>query len=208
MTPDQWRQVERLLAAAQQLSSADRAVFLDRSCPDPKVRREVESLLIHRAPEGEGLRPAVASKRLSLELFCSLRITYGDQPVTSVNTNRLQSLLGYLAIEGERAQSREQLAFLLWPESAESQSRTNLRQLLHNLRRALPAECCLLAADNHTVQLRRDPACPKCHVTCHRDLYATRSSPVPRFLGFTTISTSCPSATRKRMRRSTEYPRN
>ena len=47
-----------------------------------------------------------------------------------------------------------------------------------------------------------------CHVTCHRGLYATRSSPVPRFLGFTTISTSCPSATRKRMRRSTEYPRN
>ena len=34
--------------------------------------------------------------------------------------------------------------------------------------------------------------------------YATRSSAAPRFLGFTTISTSCPSATRKRMRRSTE----
>src|ERR1035437_5218827 len=35
-----------------------------------------------------------------------------------------------------------------------------------------------------------------------------RGSAEPRFLGFTTISTSWPSATRKRMRRSTEYPRN
>ena len=41
-------------------------------------------------------------------------------------------------------------------------------------------------------------ACPK------SALYATRSSAAPRFLGFTTISTSCPSATRKRIRRSTE----
>src|ERR1017187_6702879 len=42
----------------------------------------------------------------------------------------------------------------------------------------------------------------------HCGIYATRSSAEPRFLGFTTISTSWPSATRKRMRRSTEYPRN
>ena len=47
------------------------------------------------------------------------------------------------------------------------------------------------------------------HITpSRRGRYATRSSAVPRLLGFTTISTSCPSATRKRMRRSTEYPRN
>ena len=31
--------------------------------------------------------------------------------------------------------------------------------MIHNLRRALPAGCCFLAADNHTVQWRRDPAC-------------------------------------------------
>ena len=103
--------------------------------------------------------PPPAPKLLSIELFGNLRITYGDQPITSVNTNRLQSLLGFLALECDAPQSREQLAFLLWPESGESQARTNLRQLLHNLRRALPAECSLLAADNHTVQWRRDPAC-------------------------------------------------
>src|ERR1700737_337303 len=101
--------------------------------------------------------PRMASMRI--ELFNNLLITCAQQPVLTVNTNRLQSLLAYLLLNSESAQSREQLAFLLWPESGESQARTNLRQLLHNLRRALPPECSLLVADNHTVQWRRDPAC-------------------------------------------------
>jgi DNA-binding SARP family transcriptional activator/predicted ATPase len=94
-----------------------------------------------------------------IELFGRFRITCGDTAVTSVNTNRLQSLLAFLVLHSDAAQSREHLAFLLWPNSAEAQSRTNLRQLLHHLRRALPAECYLLTSDNHCVQWRQDPAC-------------------------------------------------
>jgi DNA-binding SARP family transcriptional activator/predicted ATPase len=78
--------------------------------------------------------------------------------VSGINTNRLQSLLAYLVLH-DSPQSREQLAFRLWPESSDAQARTNLRQLLHNLRRALPAECESLVADNHTVQWRRDSGC-------------------------------------------------
>ena len=96
---------------------------------------------------------------MRIELFNNLLITCAQEPVLTVNTNRLQSLLAYLLLNSESAQSREQLAYLLWPESSESQARTNLRQLLHHLRRALPAECCHLEADNHSVQWRRDPAC-------------------------------------------------
>jgi DNA-binding SARP family transcriptional activator/predicted ATPase len=96
---------------------------------------------------------------MRIELFNNLLITCAQQPVLSVNTNRLQSLLAWLVLNSEAAQPREQVAFLLWPESIESQARTNLRQLLHHLRRALPAECCYLEADNHSVQWRRDPAC-------------------------------------------------
>ena len=96
---------------------------------------------------------------MRIELFNNLLITCAQQPVLSVNTNRLQSLLAWLVLNSESPQPREQLAFLLWPESIESQARTNLRQLLHHLRRALPAECCYLEADNHSVQWRRDPAC-------------------------------------------------
>jgi DNA-binding SARP family transcriptional activator len=96
---------------------------------------------------------------IRIELLGKLRFTFGQRLVTSVNTNRLQSLLAFLVLHGDAAQSREQLAFLLWPESTESQARTNLRQLLHHLRRALPVECSLLAADNQTVSWRLDDAC-------------------------------------------------
>ncbi len=102
-------------------------------------------------------RPKWRGEAIRIELFGNLRVTCGDQAITTVNTNRLHSLLAYLALHGEA--SREQLAFLLWPDSAESQARTNLRQLLHHLRRALPADCCPLASDNHTVQWQRGPAC-------------------------------------------------
>ncbi|MCU1260978.1 MAG: repeat:Bacterial transcriptional activator domain:Tetratricopeptide 4, partial [Bryobacterales bacterium] len=96
---------------------------------------------------------------MRIELFGNLQIACGPNAVTAVNTNRLQSLLAYLILNGGAPQSREHLAFLLWPESNEQQARTNLRQLIHHLRRALPAEYCLLAADNHTVQWPRDPGC-------------------------------------------------
>jgi DNA-binding SARP family transcriptional activator/predicted ATPase len=94
-----------------------------------------------------------------IELLGQLRFTFGQQPVTSINTNRMRSLLAYLVLHGEAAQSREHLASLLWPESGDAQARTNLRQLLHNLRRALPVECSLLVSDNQTVRWLADSSC-------------------------------------------------
>jgi DNA-binding SARP family transcriptional activator/predicted ATPase len=92
-------------------------------------------------------------------LFGNLRISFAGRPVTAVNTNRLQSLFAYLILHSDAPQPRERLAFTLWPASTESQARTNLRQLLHNLKRALPAECDLLAIDHFAVQWRQDPSC-------------------------------------------------
>ena len=89
-----------------------------------------------------------------IHLFGSLRVFREADAVSGINTNRLQSLLAYLVLH-DAPQSREHLAFLLWPESSESQARTNLRQLLHYLRRALTAECEHLWSDNHSVEWRR-----------------------------------------------------
>ncbi len=97
---------------------------------------------------------------IRIELLGKLRLTFGQHVLTSVNTHRLQSLLAFLVLHADAAQSREHLAFLLWPESSESQARTNLRQLLHHLRRALPLECSLLATGNHTVQWQPDGPAP------------------------------------------------
>jgi DNA-binding SARP family transcriptional activator/predicted ATPase len=96
---------------------------------------------------------------IRIELLGRLRFIYGQHLLTSIGTNRLQSLLAFLVLHGDAAQSREYLAFLLWPESSESQARTNLRQLLHHLRRALPVECSLLVTDSQTVMWRRDGSC-------------------------------------------------
>jgi DNA-binding SARP family transcriptional activator len=96
---------------------------------------------------------------IRIELLGTMRFTFGQDLVTSVNTNRMRSLLAFLVLHSESMQSREQLASLLWPESTDAQARTNLRQLLHNLRRALPMECCLLVSDNHTVRWLSDRSC-------------------------------------------------
>ncbi len=94
-----------------------------------------------------------------IELLGNLRVTIGQKLLTSITTSRLQSLLAFLVLHAGTGRSREELAFLLWPESSGSQARTNLRQLLHQLRRALPGECRLLAIDTRTVWFRIDSAC-------------------------------------------------
>jgi DNA-binding SARP family transcriptional activator/predicted ATPase len=97
---------------------------------------------------------------MRISLFGNLRIDVAGQPVTSINTNRLQSLIAYLILHGDRPQRREKLAFTLWPASRDSQARTNLRQLLHSLKRALPADCNSLVVDYFAVHWRQDdPSC-------------------------------------------------
>src|SRR3954462_14534787 len=96
---------------------------------------------------------------MRINLFGNLRISFAGSPVTAINSNRLQSLIAYLILYCDAPQPRERLAFLLWPASSESQARTNLRQLLHHLKRALPAECNLLETTHVTVRWRQDRTC-------------------------------------------------
>ncbi|MFN8453584.1 MAG: hypothetical protein U0401_02755, partial [Anaerolineae bacterium] len=48
-----------------------------------------------------------------------------------------QSLLAYLALHAGTAQRREKLAGLLWPETTESNARSNLRHALWRIRKTL-----------------------------------------------------------------------
>jgi len=96
---------------------------------------------------------------MRISLFGNLRISFAGRPVTAVNTNRLHSLIAYLILHGDTPQPRERLAYLLWPASSESQARTNLRQLLHHLKRTLPADCNWLVTDHFAVRWRQDPSC-------------------------------------------------
>ena len=96
---------------------------------------------------------------MRIHLFGNLRISNEGQPLAAINTNRLQSLFAYLILHIDTPQPRERLAFVLWPGSSEPQARTNLRQLIHHLKRALPEDCSLFVADHFVVQWRQDASC-------------------------------------------------
>src|SRR3954452_16129957 len=93
---------------------------------------------------------------LRIELLGSCQISVGTQPITNLNTSRLQALLSYLLLRSGIAQSRQQLAFLFWPDSSDEQARTNLRTLLHRLRTALPQADKFLTVDQQTVEWQAD----------------------------------------------------
>jgi len=86
---------------------------------------------------------------LHLRLLGDFSLIYDDRQVTSLNTMRMQSLLAYLVLHRDVPQQRQHLAFLFWPETTEAQARNNLRQLLHQLRQALPAMEQFLSSDTH-----------------------------------------------------------
>jgi DNA-binding SARP family transcriptional activator len=83
-------------------------------------------------------------------------LTYGGLNVSAVNTPRLQALLAYLILHRHAPQARRHLAFLFWPDSTETQARTNLRHLLHELLHALPDAERFLWTDTQTAQWRPD----------------------------------------------------
>jgi serine/threonine protein kinase len=48
MTPEAWKEVERLYLGSIELEPGERPRFLADACADDEIRREVESLLAHR----------------------------------------------------------------------------------------------------------------------------------------------------------------
>jgi DNA-binding SARP family transcriptional activator len=71
-----------------------------------------------------------------------------------VESGRVESLLAYLLLHRHAPQSRQHLAFLLWPDTSDAQARTNLRHVLHTLRRTLPDADTFLDATARTLQWR------------------------------------------------------
>jgi DNA-binding SARP family transcriptional activator/predicted ATPase len=83
-------------------------------------------------------------------------MTVDGRPVDGPATARLQSLLAYLLLHADAPQSRVQLSSTFWPDASESNARNNLRQLLHQLRQALPDPDRYLRADANSVQWTPD----------------------------------------------------
>ncbi len=95
---------------------------------------------------------------LHIQLLGDFLLVSGDSPVTELSVPRLQSLLAYLVLHRNAPQARSHLAFLLWPDSTETQAHVNLRKALHHLRQALPYADQFLHADRQSLQWRASSA--------------------------------------------------
>lgn len=92
---------------------------------------------------------------LCIRLLGAVDLRYGDRSLP-LPSARAESLLAYLLLHRDAPQPRQRLAFLLWPDSTEEQARTNLRHVLHDLRRALPDADRFLDVTPRTLSWRSD----------------------------------------------------
>jgi DNA-binding SARP family transcriptional activator len=88
---------------------------------------------------------------LQIKLLGDFHIVYAGEPVGSLYTARMQALLACLLLHSGAPQSRQQVAFLLWPDTPESNAHNNLRQLLYQLRQNLPEADRFILADTNTL---------------------------------------------------------
>ncbi|MCQ0006881.1 AfsR/SARP family transcriptional regulator [Actinomadura madurae] len=75
---------------------------------------------------------------LRVRLLGGVELRLDGEALPTLESARVESLLAYLLLHREAPQLRQRLAFLLWPDSTDGQALTNLRKVLHNLRRSLP----------------------------------------------------------------------
>src|SRR5262245_65638913 len=93
--------------------------------------------------------------RLYLRLLGGFQVGGNPGLRGAIPTGKVQALLARLALPPGRAHARDELAALLWGDLGEAQARSNLRQALFALRKALAASSLLvIEGDNVAV----DPA--------------------------------------------------
>src|ERR1700751_1326521 len=93
---------------------------------------------------------------LRARLLGPVDLQLDDQPLPPLDSSRAESLLAYLLLHRAAPQPRQHLAFLLWPGSTERPAQTNLRKVLHTLRRALPGADRLIEIGPRTLRSRAD----------------------------------------------------
>jgi DNA-binding SARP family transcriptional activator len=100
-----------------------------------------------------------APPSIRVQLFGELDLRMGGERLPALESARARSLLAFLLLHDDAPRSRHRLAFLLWPDSTEGQARTNLRHLLHTLRRASPELDQFLEVTPQILRWRREVPC-------------------------------------------------
>jgi len=96
---------------------------------------------------------------LDIKLLGAMEVTSETKRVTELTAKKPRALLAYLAMHAGQVVPREKLAALLWSEHADEFARTNLRQCLSVLRRAIHHRDQALVNNVGGAALTADPSC-------------------------------------------------
>lgn len=89
---------------------------------------------------------------LTIQLLGGFKITDDGEPIPGLTRPRGKALLAYLLLHHATPQDRAHLAYTFWPETSDSQARTNLRRELHQLRQSFPRFDAFIQSDGQSVQ--------------------------------------------------------
>ncbi|MGI9622702.1 MAG: ATP-binding protein, partial [Acidimicrobiales bacterium] len=89
--------------------------------------------------------------RLQVHLLGTVEVTLDGERLRDFDALRLQRFLALLLLRPELSH-RSRIAFELWPDSDESQARTNLRKLIHDVRNSLPDHEVFVEITNEVVR--------------------------------------------------------
>lgn len=95
------------------------------------------------SPSGQKLEPLLSLEKthsppLQIQVFGDVQIICDNQIIDTLTNERSQILLAYLLLQRHTPQTRQRIAFALYPDMSDSQARTSLRKDIFNLRQALP----------------------------------------------------------------------
>jgi DNA-binding SARP family transcriptional activator len=109
-----------------------------------------------RSGHTQDMREAAGRPVLGVRLLGGFELRLGDEPLPPLDSAPAASLLAFLLLNRDAPQPRQRIAFALWPDSTEPQARTNLRHLLHKLRRTLTEPERYLEITPRTLRWRPD----------------------------------------------------
>ncbi|MEZ4681261.1 MAG: BTAD domain-containing putative transcriptional regulator [Caldilineaceae bacterium] len=89
---------------------------------------------------------------LNIQLLGGFKLAHRGEAVADLIRPRGKALLAYLLLHHATPQDRAHLAAIFWPETSDSQARTNLRRELHQLRQLSPIFDALIQNDRQSVQ--------------------------------------------------------
>lgn len=89
---------------------------------------------------------------LTVHLFGSFRLKNSRLEDIPLNSARLQSLLAFILLHRQGPISRQTLSAVFWPNTSDTQSRTNLRNLLYQLRQTLPMFDQILRVEKNSIE--------------------------------------------------------